>query len=198
MQTLSWIPQPWWVNLLWLVPPVIFYAFRQRRLSLSVSQLGAAAVFAVAFGFMEAAVVVYLRAAVGLLPGFMGTLAEVQRSVASYDQSKSIASFPQSLLTVEVWREAATMVMLASLSWLAAARMRERCALFLWAFAIWDSAYYAGLWLTIRWPPSLRESDVLFLIPVPWIAQVWFPMLISGLSLNAILVNRRDPRSKLE
>ena len=59
---------------------------------------------------------VYLRAAVGLLPGYLGTLSEVQRSLVGYDQSESIASFPPSLLTIEAWREAATMVMLVSLS----------------------------------------------------------------------------------
>ena len=189
MKTDSLIPQPWWVNLLWLVPPAVFYGFRQKRLSLSLGQLGAAAAFAAAFGFVEAAVVIYLRAAVGLLPGYLGTLSEVRRSVAGYDQSNSIASFPQSLLTIEAWREAATMVMLVSLSLLAATRVRERWAVFLWTFAIWDSAYYAGLGLTIRWPPSLQAPDVLFLLPVPWVAQVWFPLLISALTVIAVLLS---------
>lgn len=143
--------------------------------------------FALAFGFVEAAVVVYLRAAVGLLPGVQGTLTDVQRSSHQfYEQAQSIRHFPESLLTVEVIREAATMVMLISLAFLSALRSRERWAAFLWAFAVWDLAYYAGLWATVRWPGSFKDLDVLFLIPVPWLAQVWFPCLVSLLTLLAI------------
>jgi hypothetical protein len=185
--------QPWWVNLLFLVPILAFLGFQRKGLRLTRSQLLLAAIFASSFGFVEAAVVVYLRAAVGLLPGFQGTLADVQRAITTYDQSKSIADFPQSLLTIEVWREAATMVILASVAFLTAARFRERWAIFLWTFAIWDSTYYGGLWATIRWPSSLKEVDVLFLIPAPWISQVWFPLLVSGLTVVAILLSRGRP-----
>jgi len=191
MRAFQLLAQPWWVNLLVLVPFAVFLGFRRGGLRLTWIQLGAAAVFAIAFGFVEAAVVVYLRAAVGLLHGYLGTLADVRRSIASYDQSKSINDFPPSLLAIEVWREAATIIMLACVAILSASRMRERWAVFLWTFAIWDSAYYAGLWATIRWPASLRELDVLFLIPVPWVSQVWFPLLVSGLMVLAILLNKK-------
>ena len=58
----------------------------------------------------------------------------------------------------------------------------------MWAFAIWDIAYYAGLWATVRWPTSLKEVDILFLIPVPWVAQVWYPLLVSALTLLAVSI----------
>lgn len=45
--------------------------------------------------------------------------------------------------------------------------------------------YYVGLSLIIRWPPSLLAQDLLFLIPIPWIAQVWFPVLVSLLAVAA-------------
>jgi hypothetical protein len=179
------------VNLLIVIPFVAYFTWRRDGLQLSWRQLLAAAVFAIAFGFVEASVVVYLRAASGLLPGYHGTLADVQRSVAGYAQSQSISDFPASLLAIEVWREAATLIMLVSVAILAAARTRERWACFLWTFAMWDAAYYAGLWATVRWPASLQELDVLFLIPVPWIAQVWFPLLVSGLTLLAIVLNKQ-------
>jgi len=157
-------------------------------------QLAIAAIFAVAFGFMEAAVVVYLRAAIGLLPNYAGTLSDLQRAARNtseiYQQAQSIAQFPQSLLTIEVFREAATMIMLLSVAFLAASKARERWAVFLWTFALWDLTYYAGLWITVRWPASLRDLDVLFLIPAPWVAQVWFPMLVSGLTLLAVVFAR--------
>jgi hypothetical protein len=183
--------QPWPVNLLILIPISTCFAFRRKRLLLSWRRLAALAVFATAFGFVEAAVVVYLRAAVGLLPGYTGTLSQLQHSSQGYHQEQSISEFPQSLLTIELYREAATMVMLISAALLAASGTSPRWAAFLWIFALWDIAYYAGLWATVRWPASLTDLDVLFLIPVPWIAQVWFPLLVSALTVLAIALCSR-------
>jgi len=196
MQHFQAVAQPWWVNLLALIPFIAWATWRRRRLVVSGRQLILLAVFASAFGFVESAVVIYLRAATDLLPGYRGTLSDVQRSSAeSYKQEESISEFPKSLLTIEVLREAATMVMLTTVALLAGIGIRERCAIFLWTFAVWDIAYYAGLWVTVRWPSSLKDLDVLFLIPVPWVSQVWFPILISVLSLVAVLAawKRRGP-----
>ena len=81
------------------------------------------------------------------------------------------------------------MIMLATLALLSATRARERWALFLWVFAWWDLFYYAGLWVIARWPQGLTTPDVLFLIPVPWLAQVWFAYLVSVLTIAAVLCN---------
>lgn len=186
MEKLQVWAQPWWVNLLILIPCSTYIAFRRKRPLLSWRQLAALAIFALAFGFVESAVVVYLRAAVGLLPGYPGTLADMQHSSEGYHQDQSLSQFPQSLLTIEVYREAATMLMLISVALLAASGVRARWAAFLWVFALWDISYYAGLWATVRWPASLASLDVLFLIPVPWVAQVWFPLLVSLLTLLAV------------
>jgi len=187
MRTVQLWAQPWWVNLLILVPVVAFTAWRKKGILLSGRQLLFIAVFAAAFGFVEAAVVAYLRAAVGVLPGYHGTLADVRRSAPEfYQQAQALREFPESLLTIELFREAATIVMLISVALLAAPRLRERSAIFVWAFACWDLSYYSCLWAIVRWPASLKDLDVLFLIPVPWVAQVWFPVLVSILSLIAV------------
>jgi len=186
-----WV-QPWWVNLLILIPLAAIFSFKRAGRLLSGQQLIVITLFAAAFGFVEASVVVYLRAAIGLLPGYAGSLADVQRSPEIYQQAKSISQFPQSLMTIEVYREAATMIMLATVALLAATTTRERWAAFLWAFAFWDLLYYVGLWTTIRWPTSFKDLDVLFLVPVPWIAQVWFPVLVSLLTLLVIALCRRE------
>ena len=89
-------------------------------------------------------------------------------------------------------REGTTIVMLVGVALLAASTARERCAVFLWTFAWWDISYYAGLWSTVRWPTSLNDLDVLFLIPVPWVAQVWFPLLVSVLTLVSVALSRRQ------
>ncbi len=189
------IAEPWWVNLLLLVPPVTYYSWKRGGgVALAPRQLLTSGVFAAAFGFVEATVVVYLRAATGLLPGYQGTLSDVmRRSREFYQQAQAITQFPQSLLTLEVVREAATIVMLLSVAFLTAAKIRSRAAVFLWTFAIWDITYYAALWTTVRWPLSLRDADVLFLIPRPWISPVWFPLSVSALAILAVLLARARP-----
>jgi hypothetical protein len=137
-------------------------------------------------------VVIYLRAALGFLPGYKGTLSDViSQSKNNYQQLWASSSLPNSFQTVELLREFATLIILVSVALLSAKKYREQFAFFLWTFAFWDLFYYAGLWLTVRWPSSLTSSDVLFLIPVPWLAQVWFPFLVSGSTILAIALNRR-------
>jgi len=184
------VAEPWWVNLAVLVPVVAYFFWRRRPVPITARQLIILSVFAIAFGFVEATVVVYLRAAAGLLPGYRGTLSDVVRLS---HQSQAIGEFPPSLLTLEVLRETATLLMLISVALLTSVKTRTRVAAFLWAFAIWDMVYYAALWATVRWPHSARETDVLFLIPEPWFAPVWFPLLVSALALVAVLLTRASP-----
>lgn len=112
------------------------------------------ALYAIAMAFVEAAVVVYLRA-----------LLDATRA----DQVPG----------VEIGREAATIVMLLAVAVLAGGELRERFLVFCLAFGIWDLGYYAWLRVLIGWPPSLLTSDILFLIPVPWVAPVLAPVIVS-------------------
>src|SRR6266852_1253754 len=188
------VAQPWWVNLIALIPPLAYFSWRRGGVALSARQLAVSGVFAASFGFLEAVVVVYLRAAVGLLPGYKGTLSDVMRmSEEFYRQSQAIGQLPPSLLSLEVLREAATIFMLLSVALLTSTKFRARTAIFLWTFAIWDITYYAALWTTVRWPLSIRDPEVLFLIPVPWLSPVWFPLLVSTLALSAVLLSRVTP-----
>jgi len=134
---------PWWVNLLIFVPVISYWIWRKQGLALTARQLLFAAIFAGAFGFAESAVVVYLRAASGWLPGYEGTLSDV--AALSAEQQKVdpiIRELPPSLTKVEVFREAATMLMLASVAVLIGRTRKESWAAFLWIFAIWDLSYY--------------------------------------------------------
>ena len=176
------VASPWWVNLAPLVPLASYLGWRTRGLQFSARQLTYAAIFAVAFGINEAAVVVYLRAAGGLLAD-------------TATQEQVLGQLPQILIATEISREGATLIMLCVVSLLAVTRGKERWALFLWMFAFWDVFYYAGLWLVIRWPRSLLTDDVLFLIPTPWIAPVWFPILVSLLAITAVLLANRQHSS---
>ncbi|MDR3642736.1 MAG: hypothetical protein P4L74_03880 [Candidatus Doudnabacteria bacterium] len=167
--------RPWWVNLLILIPIIGYRAFR-KGLIISKTQLLAAAAFGVAFGYVEAAVVVYLRIATGLLPSPLGI----------YQPALMLNGGVRSLLAIEFFRNVATIVMIAAVAALSAGKFKERAAIFLWVFGFWDLVYYLGLWLMIKWPASLTTPDVLFLVPVPWLSQVWFPYLISGACLAVV------------
>jgi hypothetical protein len=188
---------PWWVNLILLVPLLAYLLFRRKQPRLTSHSLLACAVFALSFGCVEGAIGIYLGAALGLLPASAGTLSDLARLTPDLvgAQAQQFSNLlPGGLLTVEVIREAATMLMLLSVAILAVEKWRERFAIFLWTFALWDTAYYISLWAVVHWPDSPTSSDVLFLIPVPWIAQVWFPVLVSILTLVVVLLTGK-PRS---
>ena len=196
MTDLFW-PRPWWVSLLILVPVLTFYFFRRSRPSLGFPQLLISGLFAIAFSFIEASVVIYLRAITGFLTG--SGLSEVTNLSSSfYHEARIVADFPPSLLKVEILREAATILMLGCIASLTVRGLKERSAVFLWVFAIWDIFYYLSLRLTVGWPSSLKTPDVLFLIPVPWISQVWFPLIVSALTVLSIMAVRTGPEKNTD
>jgi hypothetical protein len=118
------------------------------------------AVFSIAMGLLEAIVVVYLRQL--YYPEGFG-----------FPLKGEIAGG----LFLEYLREMATLVMLATVS-LAAGRVRyERFAYFLLCFGIWDIFYYLSLKILLDWPSSPMTWDILFLIPVVWVAPVLAPVI---------------------
>ncbi len=122
-------------------------------------------VYAAAMGALEAICVVYLRV---LFPP------EAFQPIP-----------PLEKLRIEVWREACTIVMLTAVAWLAGVNFRTRLASFLFAFGVWDAAYYAGLRLLLGWPASLLDWDCLFLIPKPWYGPILAPLLVSAYGVVA-------------
>ncbi len=122
--------------------------------------------FGIAMGFLEAVVVVYLRAAMGLAPAGL---------VPVYDPA-AFAAFED----VELARELATLIMIAAVGWLAGRGALERLAWAAVIFGAWDIVYYAGLSIVVGWPPSLTAWDILFLVPVPWVGPVWAPIVVSA------------------
>jgi hypothetical protein len=92
-----------------------------------------------------------------------------------------IVAMPARIAWVEIIREAASILLLMAAACVAANTSLQRFARFMLLFGIWDLAYYVFLKLTLGWPASLSDWDVLFLIPAPWIGPVWAPSLISVL-----------------
>lgn len=139
-------------------------------------------IFAIAFAFLEAAVVVYLRHIVGFTPPPVGKdeVALVLPGIAFLKANAGVKIIDsRALLNIEMIREAATMVMLLSVALLAGAKPWQRVAYFFLAFGTWDIFYYVFLRISIGWPTSLADPDVLFLLPVPWVGSVFVPVLIS-------------------
>jgi hypothetical protein len=123
-------------------------------------------ILTVAFGMVESAVVIYLRE-LYYPKGFQFPLQITSNLIA----------------VTEVFREAATILMLAAIGMLAGKNPPERFAWFIYSFAIWDISYYLFLYLLTGWPVSLSEWDILFLIPIIWAGPVWAPLLLSVLMI---------------
>ncbi|OGF64832.1 MAG: hypothetical protein A2Y62_17385 [Candidatus Fischerbacteria bacterium RBG_13_37_8] len=185
--------KPFAVNLLILVPFIVFLCWRKRGLNLSKSTLVFLTLFGIAFGFAEAATIIYLRVPTELLPGYMGDFSALASKAGEiHAQAELVDKLPPGLYALEFTRESLTMLMLISIAMLSSKLWPERFSAFLWTFAIWDISYYVILWLFIRWPSSLLDYDFLFLVPVPWYAQVWYPLLVSMLTLLAIIALLRS------
>ena len=135
--------------------------------------------FAIAMAYLEASVVIYLREILyggGRVPLF------------------PLRPFKGQLLWIEMGREAATLLMLVTLGFISFRTLKGRVAAFFFTFGLWDILYYAWLKVLIGWPLSWGEYDILFLLPVPWIAPFIAPMLIALLfSAASLYVMLHDP-----
>ncbi|MFB0522025.1 MAG: hypothetical protein ACETWD_11450 [Desulfatiglandales bacterium] len=125
-------------------------------------------VFSISMAFLESAVVIYLRD-LHYPEGF---------------------AFPLKMMTrrhigVEIGREAATIFMLIAVSALSGKRSWEKFSYFLICFGFWDLFYYLWLKVAVGWPSSLVDWDILFLIPLPWIAPVIAPVTIATMMILA-------------
>jgi len=142
-------------------------------------------IFSIAFGYIEAAVVVYLRE-IFYPDGFTFPL-----TVFGIDQ------LSKRLLLTEIGREAATIVLIFTGAWLFGRNRRQRFAYLLTIFAIWDIFYYVWLKVLIDWPASIMDWDILFLIPGTWASAVLYPVLISiTMLIFAAAILYRDARGR--
>jgi hypothetical protein len=132
--------------------------------------------FAIAMGYLETSVVVYLRA-LYYPEGFAFPMKAMNPALA----------------VTELYREAATIIMILSVSILVTEKRLHRFAWFLLIFAIWDIAYYVFLKILLGWPESLFTNDILFLLPSLWTGPVIAPVINSIVMIlvaTAILYQR--------
>jgi hypothetical protein len=159
----------------------------RRAVSAWKRQVLALLLFGTAFGYLEAAVVSYLRylhepvrrqfypsrPASDLFP----LLTPEQAAIAEPLQRK--------VRLTEIGREAATIVMLGAVALTMSANGGQWAAAFVIAFGAWDSTFYLFLKILLDWPASLVTWDILFIIPVPWVAPVIAPVLVSAAMMLA-------------
>ncbi len=136
--------------------------------------------YAVAMAYVESAVVVDLQHA---LAGQVGAIFPLR----PIDQADG-------LIAIEAGREAATMVMIATVGMLAGRSWLERLAWSAVVFGAWDIGYYGWLYAFSGWPPTLGTFDILFLLPVPWVGPVWSPMAVSTALVGVGLVAAKTVR----
>ncbi len=134
--------------------------------------------FAIAMAYLESAVVVYLRDLYGI-----------------EDIARDIPDFDTKTAAIEVGREAATMLMLLTVGWIAGRSLQSRIAFAFFTFGVWDIFYYFWLWVFLGWPTSLFDTDLLFLIPLPWWGPVLSPILIALLMVvGGVMAILQDDR----
>lgn len=158
-------------------------------------------VFGVAFGYVEAAVVFYLRRLLDYHADYsvVGKHVYLDLGFIAFLTPDRPVLGTDVVTQAEIAREAATIVMLAAVAYLAARGFWRRVAAFLVAFAAWDITYYVWLHVLTGWPARLTDLDVYFLIPVTWVGPVATPLVICTLMLvgGAWWYLRGEPRGDL-
>jgi hypothetical protein len=127
------------------------------------------ALFAIAFAWVEGAVVVYLRQIY-----YNGSFSFP--IIVNWKDGKIVND---QLMCIEFVREIATIAMLVLIGLVAGKNALQRFCLFMVAFGIWDIFYYIWLWVMIGWPEGLLTWDILFLVPLPWVGPVITPVAIA-------------------
>jgi hypothetical protein len=123
--------------------------------------------FATGMAWVEAASVYYLRVMVDRIEPYQPSPLPISGNLGS----------------VELVREAATLVMLLTLGMLAGRRWSTRLGYTAIAFGVWDILYYVFLRMISDWPRSLFDWDILFLLPLPWWGPVAAPVSIALLMI---------------
>ena len=123
--------------------------------------------FAIAMAWVESASVYYIRALVDRIEPYQVNPLPLNDALGN----------------VELVREAATLVMIATLGMLAGRMWRRRIGYAAITFGVWDIFYYVFLRIMSDWPRTLVDWDILFLLPLPWWGPVIAPVSIALLMI---------------
>ena len=151
--------------------------------------------YAAAFGYVEALVVVYIRRLGGMPPGLDYPAIWAGRHLA-WNGANIIGEMRRlGVYGTEYGREIATLLLLLGPAMAAGRTGRERLGVYLFTFAVWDETFYLWLKLWTGFPQSLFSTDIYFLVPIAWYGPVWFPVLIVMPALIFISLRLLTPAS---
>jgi hypothetical protein len=153
-------------------------------------------IFGIGFGYVEAAVVSYLRALTKFHQNYSISHYKVLLNLGfiTFVQPAHSILVNGRIADIEVGREAMTILMLACVAYVSTRVWSQRCGAFLVCFACWDISYYGWLRVLDDWPRSLFTRDVFFLIPVTWIGPVITPLIIClGMLVVGVILFRDQP-----
>ena len=151
--------------------------------------------YAAAFGYGEALVVVYIRRLGGMPPGLDYPAIWAQRGLA-WNGANVIGEMRRiGVYDTEYGREIATLLLLLGPAMAAGRTGRERLGLYLLTFAVWDETFYLWLKLWTGFPQSLASTDIYFLVPIAWYGPVWFPVLVVMPALIFVSLRLLTPAS---
>ena len=158
-------------------------------------------IFSLAFAFVEAAVVFYIRSIFNLNSNYIpnSRYTEILNLGVIAFLAPGDSAFPISTITrVEAIRELATLVMLGSVALIAGKTFIQKLGAFLIAFSIWDIFYYVFLKFLTGWPPSVFTTDIFFINPVMWIGPVITALVSSGffLIIGTIMFYRGNKKNE--
>ena len=157
-------------------------------------QVLALLLFGTAFGYLEAAVVSYLRYLHEPIvhrfypnrpPGELFPL-------LTREQSATAGPWEHKVRATELWREAASIIMLGGVAFAISTNPGQWVAAFVIAFGAWEITFYVFLKVLLDWPASLLTWDVLFIIPVPWVGPVSAPVLVAAAMIAAGIWHMRQ------
>jgi hypothetical protein len=135
--------------------------------------------FGISFGYVEAAIVTYLRPQFFAVRAAYGQQGRDLFPLLTLQQVKAAGPEILRMTRTEIIREVATLAMLGAVAAAAGGTFRQWLAFFLLDFGAWDIAFYVFLKVLIDWPGSLLTWDILFLIPVPWTGPVIAPIFVA-------------------
>jgi len=134
--------------------------------------------YAAAFGYVEALVVVYVRRLTHMGDGLDYPAIWAARGL-TWNGAAIVQEMTRlGIRQTEYGREIATLLLLLGPAMAAGRNWRERLGIYLFTFAVWDETYYLWLKLWTGFPQSLSATDIYFLVPIAWYGAVWFPVLV--------------------
>ncbi len=137
--------------------------------------------FSIAFGYLEASVVVYGRTIYTPLQHELMAGRPMNDLFPLIDSELLQTRAPEAfrMLLMEIAREAATLLMLAAVALMSTRTRSAAAAAYAVAFGVWDITFYLFLRLLTGWPASFTTWDLLFLLPLPWVGPVWSPVVVA-------------------